>query len=75
MNDARSTASKFNPFIGITIGETMIRCEELVRDMGYIVSTAIEAGIPAEHGTLFRVFEVATAAMRFETDQLKDVTQ
>lgn len=71
----RDTASKFNPLIGINAGETMERCERAVSDIGYVISGADEIGLNVDTQNMFRLFEVACIALRYEIKSLQQGAQ
>lgn len=62
----RNTASYLNPFIGINTEETLLNCERVISDLGYVVSVSEKSGLQTSWPDLFRVFETITVAMRYE---------
>ena len=71
----RNTASILNPFIGINAEETLLNCERVISDLGYVVSVSEKSGLQTSWPDLFRVFETITIAMRYEASaqaQLKE---
>lgn len=67
----RDTASDFNPLIGLNAEETMERCERAVSDIGYVISGADEMGLNVDTQNMFRLFDVACIALRYEIQTLK----
>lgn len=67
----RNTASYLNPFIGITIEETLHNCERVISDLGYVVSVSEQSGLQTSWPDLFRVFETITIAIRYEVKHLE----
>lgn len=62
----RNTASYLNPFIGFNTEETLLNCERVISDLGYVVSVSEKAGLQTSWPDLFRIFETITVAMRYE---------
>lgn len=71
----RSTASNFNPFIGIHAEETIHRCERAISDLGYVISGADELHMELDTRNMFRMFEAAAIALRYEIQSLKQGVQ
>ena len=68
----RDSASEFNPLIGFDVDETMQRVERAVSDIGYLISVADETGLNLDTKNMFRLFEVACIALRFEIEARKN---
>lgn len=67
----RDTASYFNPLIGIDTKETMERCERAMSDLSYVISGADEMGLNMDTQNMFRLFEVASVALRYEIQSIQ----
>lgn len=68
----RETAAKINPLISsLWTEDTLANISSIVYELGYIASSAAEV----ETANLFHLFAAIAAALQWETDNIRSVTQ